>query len=57
MYGFLGDELVNKIKHLSSLLNNANTLIYELEKENQRLYDLILEPKEGSLEPKKTVLL
>ena len=35
--GYLGDELINKVKHLTKALNQAETIISSLEEENNRL--------------------
>jgi len=35
--GYLGDELINKIKHLTKALSQAELIISSLEEENNRL--------------------
>lgn len=35
--GYLADELINKVKHLTKALNQAELIISSLEKENSRL--------------------
>lgn len=43
MNNFIGDELAQKVKHLSIALNTANTIIAELEAENRRLSEILLD--------------
>lgn len=37
----IADELVNKVKYLHKALDQANTIIATLEKENKRLKDVL----------------
>lgn len=46
IYEHIGDELVNKIKHLSKALNSAQNIILSLEKENERLANLLAQISE-----------
>ena len=41
VYEYIGDELVNKIEHLSKALDSAQNIILSLEKENDRLVNLL----------------
>lgn len=43
MNSFIGDELAVKVKYLSMALNRANKIIEQLEEENQRLNNLLVE--------------
>lgn len=43
MNNFIGDELANKVKYLSTALKTANHIIAELEAENQRLNQILLD--------------
>lgn len=40
-YEHIGDELVNKIEYLGKALRSAQTIIDSLEKENERLSNLL----------------
>lgn len=42
MTDYISDELANKVKHLHSALSQANNIIDTLEKENNRLYDVLI---------------
>lgn len=41
-YNFLGDELVNKIQVLTTILNNTKSLVSQLEIENKILKDALM---------------
>lgn len=43
MNNFIGDELANKVRCLSVALSTANTVIAELETENKRLNQVMLD--------------
>jgi hypothetical protein len=43
MYEYIGDELVNKVKHLSQALDKARDIIISLEQENNRLAEAFSE--------------
>lgn len=42
IHSYIGDELVNKIKHLSLALGQAESIISSLEKENSRLASALM---------------
>jgi len=46
VYEHIGDELVNKIEHLNKALNSAQNIIASLEKENERLTNLLAQISE-----------
>lgn len=42
MAGYVTDELVNKVKYLHIALSQAQNIISKLEKENNRLHDVLV---------------
>jgi hypothetical protein len=42
IHSYIGDELVNKIKHLSLALGQAESIISSLEKENSKLTSALI---------------
>jgi hypothetical protein len=42
MNSYVSDELANKVQHLHSALSQAQNIITTLEKENNRLYDVLV---------------
>jgi len=42
IHSYIGDELVNKIKHLSLALGQAESIISSLEQENSRLTNALI---------------
>lgn len=43
MNSYIADELANKVKQLSLALSQAQTIISSLEKENNRLRDVLID--------------
>lgn len=42
MTGYISDELANKVKYLHIALSQAQSIISKLEKENNRLHDVLI---------------
>ena len=42
MNSYVADELANKVKHLQTALNQAQSIINTLETENHRLQDVLI---------------